>query len=90
MPSYCVETAFQRMFQASITFAAAQGGIGELFPIDALTVRCRIPRNCSMAKNLNSPTSATAIKAGDSEQIHAGTAMLKDLKEKIRPLSAAA
>ena len=44
-------------------FTNLQGGIGELLPIDALTVRCRMPRNCSIAANLNSPGSAIAIRS---------------------------
>jgi hypothetical protein len=45
---------------------AAQGGSGELLPIDALTVRCRMPRNRSIACALNSPRSAIAIRGAVS------------------------
>jgi hypothetical protein len=54
-------------FQASITLDVAQSGIGESVLSDALTVACRIPRNRSIAENLNSPRSVIAIRLEDSE-----------------------
>jgi hypothetical protein len=43
------------MFQASITLAVAHGSIGGSILSDVLTVACKIPRNRSIAQNLNSP-----------------------------------
>jgi hypothetical protein len=62
-------------FQASRTRSAAQGGIGLFVPIDAKTVRCRIPRELSIAEYLNPPKSVACIRLEDSESRNCSNAI---------------